>query len=79
MTALRAVAATAVMAAAVLAADAVMGALGWHDAGALLTALRVLGLAGVGAVAFTAAGIMVGLREIRALPGMVLRRSATAP
>lgn len=79
VTALRAVAATAVMAAAVLAADAVMGALGWHDAGVLLTALRVLGLAGVGAVAFTVAGIVVGLRDIRALPGMVLRRSATAP
>jgi len=79
VTALRTVAATAVMAAAVLAADAVMGALGWHDAGTIRTALRVLGLAGVGAVAFTLAGIVAGLREIRALPGMVLRRSAALP
>jgi len=79
VTALRTVAATAVMAAAVLAADAVMGALGWHDAGTIRTALRVLALAGVGAVAFTVAGIVAGLREIRALPGMVLRRSAALP
>jgi len=79
VTALRTVAATAVMAAAVLAADAVLGALGWHDAGTIRTALRVLALAGVGAVAFTVAGIVAGLREIRALPGMVLRRSAALP
>lgn len=79
VTVLRTVAATAVMAAAVLAADAVLGALGWHDAGTIRTALRVLALAGVGAVAFTVAGIVAGLSEIRALPGMVLRRSAALP
>ena len=76
VTALRTLGATAGMAAAVLAADAVMGALGWHDAGVILTTLRVLGLAGVGAVTFAAAGMALGLREIRALPAMVLRRSA---
>lgn len=75
MTALRTLAATAIMAAAVLGADAVFGALGWHDAGFVLTALRVLGMAGVGAVTFIVAGIALGLREIRTLPALVLRRA----
>lgn len=78
LTAIRTLAATVVMGIAVLAADAVFGAMGWHDAGTILTAMRVLGLAGVGAVAFVIAGTLFGLREIRALPGLVLRRK-TAP
>lgn len=77
-TALRTLAASAVMAAVVLAADAVFGALGFHDAGLVLTALRVLGLAGVGAVTFVIAGLVVGLRELRTLPGMVRRREQAA-
>ncbi len=74
-TALRTVAASAIMGAAVLAADAVFGVLGWHDAGVILTGLRVMGLAGVGAVIFVIAGVLLGLEEIRTLPGLVLRRN----
>jgi hypothetical protein len=66
------------MGAAVLLGDAVLGALGWHDAGVLITALRVLGLAGVGAVTFVIAGVLLGLSEIRTLPAMVLRRGRPA-
>jgi hypothetical protein len=33
-----------------------------------------MGLAGVGAVTFVVAGTMLGLREIRTLPGLILRR-----
>jgi hypothetical protein len=66
------------MGVAVLAADAVFGAMGWHDAGVILTTLRIFGLAGVGAVTFVIAGVLVGLREIRALPAMVLRRRTAA-
>ena len=66
------------MGAAVLAADAVFGAMGWHDAGVIFTTLRIFGLAGVGAVTFVIAGVLFGLREIRALPAMVLRRRAAA-
>lgn len=73
-TAARTVAAAAAMGAVVLAADALLGALGWHEAGVLITALRVLGLAGVGAVTFVVAGVLFGLSEIRTLPAMVLRR-----
>jgi len=73
-TAARALGAAAVMGAAVLGADAVFGALGWHEAGVALTGLRVLGLAGVGAVTFAVAGVLFGLQEIRTLPAMVLRR-----
>ncbi len=74
-TMLRTLAATAVMAGAVLGADAVFGALGWHTAGFIITVVRVLGLAGAGAVAFVVAGILLGLREIRTLPRLILRRS----
>jgi len=77
-TAARAVAAAAIMGAAVLLGDAALGALGWHEAGVIITALRVLGLAGVGAVTFVIAGVLLGLGEIRALPAMVLRRSSPA-
>ncbi len=75
-TTLRAVAATAVMAAAVLLADAVLGAMGFHDAGTIRTALRVMALAGVGAVAYVVAGLVAGMGELRALPGLILRRRA---
>lgn len=78
LTTLRTVGATLAMGAAVLAADAVLGAMGWHDAGVIRTALRVLGLAGVGAVAFVSAALVLGVREIRALPALVLRRRAAA-
>ncbi len=78
ITALRTLAATAIMAGAVLGTDAVFAARGWHDAGFILTVLRVMGLAGVGAVTFVAAGIALGLREIRALPALVLRRRSAA-
>jgi putative peptidoglycan lipid II flippase len=77
-TTLRAVSATVVMGAAVLAADAVFGVMGWHEAGVILTTLRIFGLAGVGAVTFVIAGIVFGLREIRALPAMVFRRRSAA-
>ncbi len=77
-TALRAAAASAVMAVAVWAADSILGALGFHDAGTIRTALRLLALAGVGAVTFVVAGVLLGLREIRALPGFILRRGAVA-
>ncbi len=75
-TAIRTVAATVVMGAAVLAADAVLGTMGFHNAGTLRTGLRVMALAGVGAVSFVVAGMLLGLREIRALPAMILRRRA---
>lgn len=77
-TAGRTLAAAAVMGAAVLISDAALGALGWHDAGALITALRVLGLAGIGAVTFVIAGVLLGLSEIRTLPAMILRRGRPA-
>jgi hypothetical protein len=51
--------------------DAIMGAMGWHDAGFIIAALRTLLLAGVGLIVFVAAGILLGIREIRALPGML--------
>lgn len=73
-TTLRTLAATAVMTAVVLGVDAIFGQLGWHDAGLLISVLRVLGLAGAGAVAFVAAALAFGVREIRALPQLVLRR-----
>jgi putative peptidoglycan lipid II flippase len=74
LTAIRTVAASAVMGVAVLLADAGLGVMGWHDAGVILTTLRVMGLAGVGAVTFVIAGALLGLREIRTLPGLILRR-----
>jgi putative peptidoglycan lipid II flippase len=74
LTAVRTVAASAVMGAAVLLADAGLGVMGWHDAGLILTTLRVMGLAGVGAVTFVIAGTLFGLREIRTLPALILRR-----
>jgi len=74
LTALRTVAASAVMGAVVLVVDAGLGRMGWHDAGLILTTLRVMGLAGVGAVTFLVAGVLLGLREIRTLPGLILRR-----
>jgi putative peptidoglycan lipid II flippase len=73
-TTLRTVAATAVMAAAVLVTDAVLGALGFHDAGFALTAMRVMALAGVGAVAFVGGALLLRIDELRTLPGMILRR-----
>jgi len=77
-TALRAAAASVVMGGAVLAVDSVLGTLGFHDAGTIRTALRVLALAGVGALTYVAAGVLFGLREIRALPGFILRRQPVA-
>ncbi len=77
-TALRTVGASAIMAAAVLALDAVLGAAGLHNAGTILTALRVLLLAGVGAVTFVIAAVLLGVQEIRTLPRMVLRRGDIA-
>ena len=77
-TTLRTVAATVVMSAAVLAADAVFGVMGWHEAGVILSTLRIFGLAGVGAVTFVIAGMMFGLREIRTLPAMIFRRRSAA-
>jgi len=68
--------ATAVMAAAVVAADSVLGAMGWHNAGTLRTAIRVMVLGGVGALAFGLAGLAAGLTELRTLPAMMLRRRA---
>ncbi|MBN1681241.1 MAG: murein biosynthesis integral membrane protein MurJ [Anaerolineae bacterium] len=74
-TTLRTLGASAVMGAAVLLVDAGLGAMGWHDdPGVIITALRVMVLAGTGAVTFVVAGIGFGLREIRALPGLLLRR-----
>lgn len=67
-------AAAVIMGAGVLGVDAVLGAMGWHDAGFIITALRIMVLAGVGGVVFVVAGILLGLQEIRALPSMVLRR-----
>jgi len=77
-TVLRTVAASAVMGLAVLITDAGFGAMGWHDAGAIRTALRVMGLAGAGAITFVIAGMALGLREIRTLPAMVFRRRQPA-
>ncbi|MCD4686212.1 MAG: murein biosynthesis integral membrane protein MurJ [Anaerolineae bacterium] len=74
-TTLRTLAATVIMGAAVLGVDAVFGALDWHDAGFIITALRIMVLAGVGGVTFVIAGVLLGLQELRALPGMVLRRA----
>lgn len=73
-TTLRTLAATGVMAVAVIAADAVFGQLGWHDAGLMLSAARVLGLAAVGAAVFGVSALAFGVQEIRALPRLVLRR-----
>ncbi len=78
LTTLRTLAASVVMALGVLVADAGFGVLGWHDGGVVLTALRVLGLAGVGGLVFVLAAVLMGLREIRTLPRMVLRRQETA-
>ena len=75
-TTLRAIAATVVMAASVLLADAVLGVMGFHDAGTIRTALRVMALAGVGAIAYVVAGLAAGMGELRALPGLFLRRRA---
>ncbi|MBN1203091.1 MAG: murein biosynthesis integral membrane protein MurJ [Anaerolineae bacterium] len=74
----RTVAASVVMGAAVLGVDAALGAIGWHDAGVLITAVRVLLLAGVGAAAFVVAAILLGVDEIRSLPRLVLRRGGRA-
>jgi peptidoglycan biosynthesis protein MviN/MurJ (putative lipid II flippase) len=74
LTTLRTLAASAVMGAAVLLADAVFGAMGWHNAGVVRSALRVMGLAGVGLVAFVIAALVVGIKELRTLPAMLLRR-----
>ncbi len=78
-TALRTLAASLVMSAAVLATDAALGAAGFHDAGTLRTIARVLTLAGVGGLAFVVAGVALGLREIRALPTLLLRRERERP
>ncbi len=77
-TTLRTIAATGVMVAVVLGVDALLGRLGWHDAGLLLSALRVLGLAGAGAIAFGLSALAFGVQEIRALPKLVLRRRAAS-
>ncbi len=77
-TTLRTIAATGVMVAVVLGVDALLGRLGWHDAGLLLSALRVLGLAGAGAIAFVLSALAFGVQEIRALPKLVLRRRAAS-
>ena len=74
LTALRTLAASAVMGAAVLLADGVFGAMGWHDAGVIRAALRVIGLAGVGLVVFVIVALVVGIKELRTLPAMILRR-----
>ncbi|MBN1565213.1 MAG: oligosaccharide flippase family protein, partial [Anaerolineae bacterium] len=76
-TTLRTIGATAIMAGAVLVIDALLGAIHFHDAGTIKTALRVFVLAGAGAVTFVIAGVLLGLREIRTLPGMVLRRNTS--
>lgn len=73
-TATRSLAAAAVMAAVVLGTDAILGRMGWHDAGIVISALRVLGLAAVGALAYVAGALALGVQEIRALPSLVLRR-----
>jgi putative peptidoglycan lipid II flippase len=73
-TTLRTLGASAVMAAVVVGLDAVLGGMGWHDAGLIITALRIMLLAGAGAVAFVIAALVIGLRELHVLPGMVLRR-----
>ncbi len=75
LTTLRTVAATVVMAVAVLVVDAGLGAAGFHDAGTLRTAIRVAVLAGTGGVTFVGAGLLVGIHELRDLPAMVLRRT----
>jgi len=74
LTTLRTAAASLVMAAAVVIVDAALGSIGWHDAGVIITAVRVMLLAGTGAVVFLVAAILFGVREIRALPGMLLHR-----
>jgi putative peptidoglycan lipid II flippase len=71
LTLLRTLTAAGIMAVALLVLDAIMGAMGWHDAGFIIAALRTLLLAGVGLIVFVAAGILLGIREIRALPGML--------
>ena len=78
-TTLRTLAASLVMGAAVLAADAALGAAGFHEAGVKRTVLRVLTLAGVGGLAFVVAGVALGLREIRTLPALLLRRERERP
>jgi hypothetical protein len=62
------------MAAVVLGLDAVLGSIGWHDAGVIITTLRIMLLTSAGAVAFVIGALILGLRELRVLPGMVLRR-----
>src|SRR5690554_418052 len=78
-TTLRTIAATGVMSIAVVAADSVLGRLGWHDAGIVLSAARVLGLAVVGAGVFAVSALAFGVQELRALPRLVLRRRSAAP
>ncbi|HEX3049580.1 MAG TPA: lipid II flippase MurJ, partial [Aggregatilineaceae bacterium] len=74
-TTLRTGAAALVMGIAVLVVDGLFGVIGWHDAGVIITALRVLVLAGVGTVTFVVAAILLGVQEIRSLPQLVRRRS----
>ncbi len=78
-TALRTLGASMVMGVVVSAADAVLGAGGFHDAGVKLTVLRVLVLVGVGGVTFVLVGVALGLREIRMLPALLLRRERAQP
>ncbi len=78
-TALRTLGATAVMGVAVLATDSALGAAGFHNAGVARTVLRVLVLTSVGAGTFAAAGLALGLREIRTLPTLLLRREREHP
>ncbi|NDJ76208.1 MAG: hypothetical protein GYB65_08105, partial [Chloroflexi bacterium] len=78
LTTLRTIAASAIMGVAVVGVDAVLGAMGWHEDSLVLTTLRILALAGTGAVTFLVAAILLGVQEIRALPGMVLRRKPAA-
>ncbi len=79
-TTLRTGAAALVMGIAVLVVDGLLGAIGWHDAGVLVSALRVLGLAGVGTVTFVVSAVLFGVQEIRSLPRLVRRSSpALAP
>ena len=79
VTTLRTLGATAVMSAAVLGTDAALESAGLHDAGVKLTVLRVTILASVGGLAFVVAGVALGLREIRTLPALLLRREQKRP
>jgi peptidoglycan biosynthesis protein MviN/MurJ (putative lipid II flippase) len=77
-TAVRTVVAALVMGAGVLLVDALMGVIGWHDAGFVITAIRVLVLAGTGAVTFVAAALVLGVQEVRILTRLARRRRAAA-